>query len=309
MIYADHADVIACYRLLLGREPDEGGLKNFSKLVENGSVLTTDLSELFILSNEFLQIKKSRSDLSKHVKRVAIKNFGFLMDVCPQWNQINFEISSKQSYEPYVVREIIKYLGPGKTFVDCGANVGFYSLLGCHCGADVWSFEPNNRNVALLVNNLRVNGFHANVFPAPVANDEHLVVYNVTHGNGQMDSINCLSLAPEQEVLRTLVLDKVLSGIRVDVIKMDIEGAEGLALKGAAVLLEQRPTLFIEFSPDSIEAISQMAPYMLLEELFSLGYQATVLSIENQRVRSPEDVRKLILSSDQSFVDLKLEIS
>jgi len=47
-------DVPHAYRLLLGRDPDPGGLEHFNALVRDGSITTTDLSQMFFRSTEFI---------------------------------------------------------------------------------------------------------------------------------------------------------------------------------------------------------------------------------------------------------------
>src|SRR6202022_548003 len=68
-------------------------------------------------------------------------------------------------------------------------------------------------------------------------------------------------------------LDDLLAGRRVDFIKIDIEGAEGLALKGMRQTLEaSRPLLLMEYTPSSLESISGMSGEMLLSVFDELSY-------------------------------------
>ena len=64
-----------------------------------------------------------------------------------------------------------------------------------------------------------------------------------------------------------------LSGLkRLDVVKVDIEGAESMFLDGAVEsIMRHRPTLMIEISPENLRAVGSDSP-KLLEQLQRLGY-------------------------------------
>jgi len=306
MIYAEPKDVVACYRLLLGREPDQLGLKNFTNLVNTSQVKTTDLAALFIASPEFIGIQQAARQESDQTERVTLRDFSFEMEVAPAWNAINREISLTKAYEPHITREILRIPLEGKVFIDCGANIGYFTILACHRGAKVWSFEPNSRNVWLLMQNLKINGFSAEVYPYAVADREEVVVYNAIDGNGQIEPFTGRSLGVGQEIVRTVTLDKVLAGTPVDVMKLDIEGAEWLALSGAKSVLKNRPVLFLEFSPGGIEAVSGIPPLDFLYHFIGLGYQIEVVGPQTATPHSPAEIIDIVLQSPAAFADLKL---
>ena len=59
-MYATEADVVACYRLFLGREPDAEGFKNFRALVASGRHPLDDLVALFLSSSEYQRKEAAR---------------------------------------------------------------------------------------------------------------------------------------------------------------------------------------------------------------------------------------------------------
>lgn len=143
---------------------------------------------------------------------------------------------------------MIRTVKPGDTVVDAGANVGFHTLLLATlvgAGGRVESFEPSQENVAEIMANLAVNGYgHVNVHQDVLGDIDgeplNFVFQPVDSGN----SCVWLSDAPSGSDLRVMQarnLDSALAAhSRIKLVKMDIEGAEVKALRGAARLLEQR---------------------------------------------------------------------
>jgi hypothetical protein len=80
-------------------------------------------------------------------------------------------------------------------------------------------------------------------------------------------------------LLRTVVLGRVLDGIdRLDVVKIDVEGAEHRAITGATTLLRQkRPVVFSEFGPAGLRQVSGVEPDAYLRLLLEIGYELAVL--------------------------------
>jgi FkbM family methyltransferase len=235
-----------------------------------------------------------------------MRDLDFVMDVAPDWNPINRVIADSGCYEPNVTRELVKCLHAGMTFVDCGANIGYFTLLACSLGAHVWSFEPNSRNVWLLLRNLKINSFHAEVYPSALAERERILVYSSIEGNGQVEELGSQLIGDSQEIVRTVVLDKVLEGVSVDVMKIDIEGAEAVALMGASGVLEKLPTIFLEFSPTNIENVSKVEALTFLDGLIQSGYRAEIITDEGLESHPPQDICDIAMQSQGCFVDLKL---
>ena len=136
----------------------------------------------------------------------------------------------------------------GKVFVDGGANIGYFTLLACSLGAKTWAIEPDARNFWFLLRNLDMNGFSAEVFPYAVADRERIMLFTDNDGIGQLsDYKGEIPTRAGQAIIRTVTLDHILDRVTVDVMKLDVEGAEWLALAGASRVLQDRPMLFLEF--------------------------------------------------------------
>jgi FkbM family methyltransferase len=155
--------------------------------------------------------------------------------------------------EPDTYPFIRSFLKPGMTVVDCGANLGFYTLLSAvRVGPSgrVFSFEPTPNVFARLNEHVRSNGF-TNVKAHQVAlaespGEAHLwQMRAINHGmNTLIDGYhNGVDLGP----CAVTTLDLSLAGIEADLVKIDVEGSELRVLRGASQVIA-RATLVIELS-------------------------------------------------------------
>ncbi len=140
---------------------------------------------------------------------------------------------------------------PGSVFFDIGAHVGFFTLLASQLvtpSGKVFAFEPMPRNVRLLERHLRLNKLqNVTVVEAAVAEKIGTTLFAAgpSYAKGSM-----AHATPDGAIsVNTLALDDLVGKGEVplpDFIKMDIEGAELLALKGARELLTKgHPTIFL----------------------------------------------------------------
>jgi len=143
------------------------------------------------------------------------------------------------------VRRLVK---PGMKVFDVGANAGFYTLAFARLVGEsghVWAFEPIAENVQNLRRHVALNGL-ANVTVVQAAVAEHAGVARFAMSEGK--SMGWLADRGNLDV-PSVALDDfcVQAGIgSPDLIKFDIEGGEGVALKGAArVLALGRSTILL----------------------------------------------------------------
>lgn len=143
-------------------------------------------------------------------------------------------------------------LRPGDHAVDCGANIGFTSLVFAHCvGATgkVTAIEALPRNAEVARVNVVLNDC-SNVEVLNVAAGSHAgVVDFLAYPNGAVGS------RPDMKTVKVSVdtLDSLLNGQRVDFIKIDVEAYEVEVLKGATKILESAPALDIEIHCSLLE--------------------------------------------------------
>jgi FkbM family methyltransferase len=166
------------------------------------------------------------------------------------------------AYERQTLRLIRELLRPGDTFVDGGANLGLMSLLasrrvgpeGC-----VYAFEPAPTALERLRRNLALNGQPANIrvmetgcWHASEQRKLHLL-HDQRGTFGEDPSAAGRAGSLHTHTIQTQRIDEVVDG-PVRLIKLDVEGAEWQALRGAeGVFVEPLPHLIIEFNAHSAQ--------------------------------------------------------
>ena len=175
---------------------------------------------------------------------------------------LGIALSRQGVHEDGMVKTLQTYLKPGCTFVDLGANEGYFTVIAARlCGTSgrVLALEPQQRLIPVIHENLRLNqSTGVALLNAAVGSEAktavlHLTASTNTGGSG-FERRSRFSL-PTQEVTM-LTLEQVLDQqgfTRVDLMKVDIEGFEYEALLGSpqvfeqhrikAVALELHPTL------------------------------------------------------------------
>lgn len=207
-------------------------------------------------------------------------------------------------WEPLETMVIAAALKPGDSFVDVGANIGFFSLLAHRLvgpGGRVHTVEATPSTADLLEDNLARNGAGAIRVHRCAAGDRDGTVTMVVHDASNIGS-NHLSFDEDAVGAQAAVplrrLDSLLAGEAIRLIKLDIEGAEAMALRGAGALLDgdAAPALLFEFSPKMLRGMGD-DPAALLAHLEGKGY--TIHEIHPDRLTPRGDA---ILARVQTYL-------
>jgi FkbM family methyltransferase len=137
-----------------------------------------------------------------------------------------------------------KFLRPGDVFVDVGANIGALSLTGSRIVGEtgrVFSVEAHPQTVTYLRGNIELNNAK-NVTVIHAAAGDHKGTVNFS--SGRSDDQNRVTETGISVPLRTL--DSLLPGISVRLLKIDVEGFELFALRGAARILQCTDIVYFE---------------------------------------------------------------
>ena len=161
-----------------------------------------------------------------------------------------------REYEPAVCREIRKLAGPGMVVVDIGANIGYIAReLARAVGpaGRVLAFEPNPLVLPILLRNTRRYP-QIRVLPHAIGEQAgELRLRYSPDATGRASLFAVDAAATDSVAVKVLPLDQVLRDekiTRVDLLKIDVEGAELSALSTLAAATAPRPThIVIEFNP------------------------------------------------------------
>lgn len=201
-------------------------------------------------------------------------------------------------YEPETTRLFQRVLQPGMTMVDIGAHAGYFSLIGASrvgAAGKVYAFEPYPASFEELQRNIELNGYkniHAACKAVSDRTGVHKLLVNPKGSDRHSLYAGESSWEPNSPEVETTSLDDFLEGCnwpRVDLIKMDIEGAEPAALAGMKQTLERCGVRFLimEFSPSPLKAAG-FDPRGFLQELTNLGFSLYTIEEEKEpRALSP----------------------
>lgn len=144
-------------------------------------------------------------------------------------------------YEYWMTRLFHSIVKEGMTIIDIGAHKGTYSVLFASLMNDkgkVLAFEPDPANRSWITKNIQVNGYRCiETYPFALSDNDGDTTFYAADGMGSLIP-NPASKALSQEpiTVQTRRLDNFLKEkniLNVDIIKMDVEGADLLVLKGA----------------------------------------------------------------------------
>jgi FkbM family methyltransferase len=171
------------------------------------------------------------------------------------------------TYEICSTRLIQALLRPGMTFVDVGANIGYYTVLARRAvGAtgSVYAFEPNPAVFPRLEENLRLNDLLGQVqvrsqAVARASGEIRFYRSTVTDNSGLSSILPGAGRAEEGEVVPCVSLDDFVAtfptGRSIDAMKIDVEGAELEVLAGASALLARDDAPAIVFETLDVGAV------------------------------------------------------
>jgi FkbM family methyltransferase len=137
--------------------------------------------------------------------------------------------SDYKTFEEVISRDVYRKKGmkilPNESWIDCGGNVGAFTLLACSLGANITVYEPDPNNCRMIEKNLLLNNFNADIVCAGLIHN-HIKKANLYVGNNGNVWRNSMYKNWNGKGLKVdcVNFDEVVpDGVCV---KMDIEGAE-----------------------------------------------------------------------------------
>ncbi|OGQ23332.1 MAG: hypothetical protein A3I05_05185 [Deltaproteobacteria bacterium RIFCSPLOWO2_02_FULL_44_10] len=202
----------------------------------------------------------------------------------------------KSPYENKMHETFNNVLKAGMSVVDIGAHIGLFSLIaGQKVGAEghVYAFEPMPRCYELLQKNIQLyNLNNVEAIQSIVTNKQGKTelwmdkYYSIL---GSLHKDNLMNKGEKVEV-DAITLDHFFLGTdsherRIDIIKMNIQGAEGLVIDGAKQLLRSKgPTIFMEFWPFGLKKMGS-DPEQLFDTLTGYGYQVYRIHMDDASLK------------------------
>jgi|GEM_PF-3775045 len=197
-------------------------------------------------------------------------------------------------HEPIEIELFRKSIRPGMVVIDIGANLGYYSVIAAGAvgpTGKVFAYEPEEKNFALLSKNTQANAFTwLTPLKIGLSNSKGTnTLYLADDHTGIHSFINNRN-ATRTLTISTETLDdslKAYGSPQVDVIKIDIEGVDILALEGMKETIERSPqlTIFTELYPQAITRLGRK-PIELLQIFSDQGFSVSIID-ENTKTIQP----------------------
>jgi FkbM family methyltransferase len=238
-----------------------------------------------------------------------------------------------ESFPFAMLRHLVR---PGDVVYDCGANLGLYArFLVATLGAGrVVAFEPAADNRRFLAANLALGGIadRVTVLPMALADEDGMAEFQVDDmqtssgtlskvtGGEPSEGRRNLRLGPLTDQVLCRRLDTLVTEEKLplpDVIKIDVEGAEALLLRGAADLLrERRPALVIELHGAEVarKVLTLLCGFgyacaaKMSAHLHAGGYGPVDLSVL-PRLKGPYDVHFIVAARDPAALPAAWELA
>lgn len=180
-------------------------------------------------------------------------------------------------HEPGTTFHIKRILQRGMTAVDVGAHVGYFTRLFARCVGPrgrVYAFEPDRGVYEILARNTRRLP-QVVVLRRAVLDSCRTVTLYPSRSSGASSVWQEAARAPTDDpvVVEAVRLDQALAGTQIDLVKIDVEGAEPEVLQSMAGLLPGSPgiVLVVECNPSCLRARG-WDERRLLSQIVSLGF-------------------------------------
>lgn len=229
------------------------------------------------------------------------------------------------SFEPNEFNFLDRLLKPGMVVLDVGANDGYYTLFAARRVGPtgrVVSVEPSLRELGHLARNLARNGIdNVTVIPAALGavggHADLQLAHGVHAGHNTLGRFAHDDVVPARvERVPLETLDAVVTRVgllRVDVVKIDVEGGEANVLAGArTTLTKMRPVMMMEVSEGALQAQGSSAAALLETLRSELGYEVMTFSLTTGLIKQwvegePLSENIVAVPRDQADDILKLQ--
>lgn len=245
-----------------------------------------------VLKEYYCRISRKLAQRGILNNHVAIKtDEGFFLNL-NKLDSVSWRIYFADAHEHNIGRIIKERLGPGDVFVDVGANVGYFSMIGAQAvgpAGQVIAYEASPSNTILIKKNLEMNEFeNIDIRNEAVSAEAGIVkLYGSDPALLAQKSLLASRGGTVEAEVPSVPLTVKSIGVdpsRIRLIKIDVEGAEQMVVDGMHQLLDTpgfAGEIILEITPaDFVKGRNG-----LLDPFLSRGYRMF-------RIPNPQELRK-----------------
>lgn len=239
--------------------------------------------------------------------RVSFEGFSMQLEAAAGFRTSDYRYfaaarRTPKRYEGETSQFLRARLKAGMTFVDIGANAGYFSLMAASLVGPrgrVESFEPDPDSYLRLVRNARLNGFdQVEAHPVALTNRRGKAYLYASPGESGGNSLIPVAGHGALRPVDVDTLDHVLEGTPIDGMKIDVEGLEEDVLAGARGTLMRNPHAFVIFEYNKLALFEGRRSYEgMFTALRTLGWEVHALRPDGRigrEVRTHYDAGSII---------------
>jgi FkbM family methyltransferase len=201
---------------------------------------------------------------------------GAIVYVAPD-SQLKYLRPGVSGFDKDLINWARRYVRPDNAVWDIGANCGVFAMAAAGLGAQVLAVEPDPFLADALLRARAANpGLRVEVMAAAVSEARGITTLQFASGGRAANALEAFAgthvpfgASAGRMLTPTVRLDDLLGISAPTLVKLDVEGAELLALRGASRLLaEVRPTLIVEVDSSQWEEVGHLlsqAGYLLCD--------------------------------------------
>ncbi|HVV72868.1 MAG TPA: FkbM family methyltransferase, partial [Verrucomicrobiae bacterium] len=209
-----------------------------------------------------------------------------------------------------LLRQVRSLVRPGTTYVDIGANIGLMSvpILATMDDVTVWSFEPSPANLPYLRRTFETCSFQSRWRIIPKAASDRSGqsgFYSSAANGGALDGLKNTGRIEDLKPLTVecATVDQLWAQSgkpAISCVKVDVEGAELMVLKGAErCLSSQRPPVLLEWNATNLMAYG-CAPEELLS--YARAHELELVSCVHFTVVTSASMLRLAMQDCENFL-------
>lgn len=266
----------------------------------------------FTIILSFLCLTLNANDFTK-----VPTHHGFDIYILPEDKCVSKTIADTGTWQPEIIETLSFLIKPGDKVLHLGGNIGFDDVFIAKLmdqKGELIVFEPNPRSYECLKQNLKLNNIENFVKAFPVGSwseEKQLAMHFIESNVGACAVFSDHHwLRPNYFMAQLVKLDDFLPNLEnLDVLFMDIEGAELHSLKGMENILKKSPNckILMEWSPSMITSLGSDIDFFI-NQMNSLGMSFFKIqkSTHNKTEYSPIDPKGLLLLPDCDLLLLNI---
>ena len=215
------------------------------------------------------------------LKQLSIEDMEYIVWIN---EEVGKQLLLRREYERNNIKAFSRLIQEGDICFDIGGNIGYYALnFAKMCGpaGHVYAFEPVEKNALVIKLSSLLNGYENISVIEKIVSDKNVELGLILPGDSAyayLDQTGCMKGDNSEARLikkPSITIDRFVSDSdisKISLIKVDVEGAEGLVLKGAEKILSQK-----EIQP-------RVIMMELVDDYLSLYYSSVERIIEKMKL-------------------------